>query len=150
MITPKTIEVNIPPGARDGSLIKIPKQGQAGGPGGSERGDLLVKLKLKPHARFTVLGDDLTEELPITPSEAVLGATIEVPTIDGKAEIKVPAGSPSGQRLRLKGQGLNKRGSGRGDLFVRLKIVVPTHPTERERQLYQELATASHFKPRSN
>lgn len=150
VISPKTIDVNIPPGARDGSLIKIPKQGQPGSSGDAERGDLFVRLKLKPHPAFAVSGDDLTEDLPITPSEAVLGTTVEVPTIDGKAETKVPAGSQSGQRLRLRGQGLNKRGNGRGDLYVRLRIVVPTHPTERERQLYSELASVSHFKPRSS
>lgn len=147
VVSPKTIEVNIPPGARAGSVIRIPKQGQPGA-GGAESGDLFVKLQLKPHPQFTVAGDDLTAEVPVTPSEAVLGATIEVPTIDGKAEMKVPAGSQGGQRLRLRGQGLNKRGSGRGDLYVRLKIVVPPQPSERERQLYQELASASQFKPR--
>jgi DnaJ-class molecular chaperone len=128
-------------------VIKIPRQGQPGG-GGAEPGDLFVKLQLKPHANFTVAGDDLTADVPITPAEAVLGATIEVPTIDGKAEMRVPAGSQGGQRLRLRGQGLNKRGSGRGDLYVRFKIVVPPHPSEREKQLYQELASVSQFKPR--
>jgi curved DNA-binding protein len=147
VLSPKTIEVNIPPGARAGSVIKLPKQGQPGA-GGGEAGDLFVRLQLKPQSTFTVTGDDLTVDVPLTASEAVLGATIEVPTIDGKAEMKVPAGSQSGQRLRLRGQGLNKRGGGRGDLYVRLKIVVPTHPTEREKQLYQELASASQFKPR--
>jgi curved DNA-binding protein len=147
VISPKTIDVNIPPGARAGSVIKLPRQGQPG-MGGGEPGDLFVKLQLKPHPTFTVTGDDLTVDVPITASEAVLGATIEVPTIDGKAEMKVPAGSQSGQRLRLRGQGLNKRGGGRGDLYVRLKVVVPTQPSEREKQLYQELAAASQFKPR--
>src|SRR5438128_242586 len=116
--------------------------------GGAEPGDLFVKLQLKSHPNFTVTGDDLTTDVPITPSEAVLGATIEVPTIDGKAEMRVPIGSQGGQRLRLRGQGLNKRGSGRGDLYVRLKIVVPAHPNEREKQLYQELASVSQFRPR--
>jgi curved DNA-binding protein len=147
VLSPKTIDVNIPPGARAGSVIKIPRQGQPGA-GGAEPGDLFVKLQLRQHPKFTVSGDDITTDVPVTPSEAVLGATIEVPTIDGKAEMKVPAGSQSGQRLRLRGQGLNKRGSGRGDLYVRLKIAVPAQPTEREKQLYQELAEASQFKPR--
>ena len=147
VLSPKTIDVNIPPGARAGSVIRLPKHGQPG-TGGGEAGDLFVKLQLKPHPTFTVAGDDLTVEVPVTASEAVLGATIEVPTIDGKAEMKVPAGSQSGQRLRLRGQGLSKRGGGRGDLYVRLKVVVPPQPTEREKQLYQELASASPFKPR--
>ena len=72
-----------------------------------------------------------------------------MPTIDSKAEMKIPAGSQGGQRLRLKGQGLNKRGGGRGDQYIRLKIVVPTNPTEREKQLYKELDETSQFKPRS-
>jgi DnaJ-class molecular chaperone len=79
----------------------------------------------------------------------VLGATIEVPTIDGKAEMKIPAGAQGGQRMRLRGQGLNKRGGGRGDQYVKLKIVVPTHPSEQEKQLYQDLANATNFNPRA-
>jgi DnaJ-class molecular chaperone len=79
----------------------------------------------------------------------VLGATIAVPTIDGKAEVKIPAGAQGGQRMRLRGQGLNKRGGGRGDLYVKLKIIVPTHATEKEKQLYRELSDASHFNPRT-
>ena len=148
VVSPKNIDVNIPPGAREGSVIKLPKQGQPGQNGG-EPGDLFIKLRIKPHTRFTVSGDDITIEVPITASEAVLGSSIEVPTIDSKAEMKIPAGSQGGQRLRLKGQGLNKRGGGRGDQYIRLKIVVPTHPTEREKQLYKELDETSQFKPRS-
>lgn len=148
VVSPKNIDVNIPPGAREGSVIKLSKQGQPG-QGGGEPGDLFIKLRMKPHHRFAVSGDDITAEVPITASEAVLGSAIEVPTIDSKAEMKIPAGSQGGQRLRLKGQGLNKRGGGRGDLYIRLKIVVPAHPTEREVQLYKELDEASQFKPRS-
>jgi curved DNA-binding protein len=140
--------VNIPPGAREGSVIKVARQGQPG-PGVAEAGDLFIKLKVKPHTIFTVSGDDITAEVPVSPSEAVLGATIEVPTIDGKAEMKIPAGAQGGQRMRLRGQGLSKRGGGRGDQYVKLKIVVPTHPSEREKQLYQELTEVSHFDPRA-
>ena len=78
-----------------------------------------------------------------------MGATVAVPTIDGKAEVKIPAGAQGGQRLRLRGQGLNKRGGGRGDQYVKLKVVVPSHPTDREQQLYKELGEASHFNPRA-
>lgn len=77
-----------------------------------------------------------------------MGARIEVPTIEGKAEMTVPAGAQGGQRMRLRGQGLSKRGGGRGDLYVKLKIVVPTHPTDKEKELFKELAQASHFNPR--
>jgi len=146
VLAPKTIDVNIPPAAREGSVIKVGRHGQAGA---SEPGDLYIKLKIRSHPIFSVSGDDITAEVPISASEAVLGATIEVPTIDGKAEVKIPAGSQGGQRLRLRGQGLNKRGGGRGDQYVRLKVVVPTHPTDREKQLYQELSEASHLNPRA-
>ncbi|MGA9769899.1 MAG: DnaJ C-terminal domain-containing protein [Blastocatellia bacterium] len=148
VVSPKNIDVNIPPGAREGSVIKLARQGQPG-QGGGEPGDLLIKLSIKPHQRFVVSGDDITVDVPITASEAVLGSSIEVPTIDSKAEMKIPPGSQGGQRLRLKGQGLNKRGGGRGDQYIRLKIVVPTNPTEREKQLYKELDEASQFKPRA-
>lgn len=146
VLSPRTIDVNIPAAAREGSVIKVSKHGQAGA---SEPGDLYIKLKIKPHPIFTVSGDDISVEVPVSASEAVLGATIEVPTIDGKAEVKIPAGSQGGQRLRLRGQGLNKRGGGRGDQYVRLKVVVPTHPTDREKELYRELNGASHFNPRA-
>jgi DnaJ-class molecular chaperone len=146
VLSPKTIDVNIPPAAREGSVIKVRKHGQAAA---GEPGDLYITLKIKPHSIFTVSGDDITAEAPVSASEAVLGATIEVPTIDGKAEVKIPAGSQGGQRLRLRGQGLNKRGGGRGDQYVKLKIVVPAHPTDREKQLYRELSEASHSNPRA-
>jgi DnaJ-class molecular chaperone len=141
IMNPRTVDVNIPPGARDGSVIKLKGQGQPG--------DLLVRLRVPPHRLFAVSGDDITIETPIAPWEAVLGGTIGVSTLDGKAEIKVPAGSQGGQRLRLRGQGLNKRAGGRGDAYVKLKIVVPGKVTDEEKELYQKLATRSKFDPRS-
>jgi DnaJ-class molecular chaperone len=141
-LNPRTIEIKIPPGARDGSVIKL--KGQA------HPGDLLVRIRVKPHPDFSVSGDDVTVEVPIAPWEAVLGATIEVSTLDGKAEMKVPPGAQGGQRLRLRGQGLNKRDGSRGDAYVKLRIVVPTHPSEQERELFVRLAEKSHFNPRTN
>ncbi|HMG34449.1 MAG TPA: J domain-containing protein [Blastocatellia bacterium] len=142
VMIPRTIDVNIPPGARDGSVIKIKGQGQSG--------ELLVRLRVKPHPTFTVNGDDVSVEIPIAPWEAILGTTVELPTLDGKVETRVPAGSQSGQRLRLRGQGLSKREGGRGDAYVKLKIVVPSHPSEEEKDIYRKLAATSHFKPRGN
>jgi DnaJ-class molecular chaperone len=129
-------------------VIKLKQHGQPR-TSGAESGDLYIKLKVKPHPIFDVSGDDITGEVPVSPSEAVLGATIEVPTLEGKAEVKIPPGAQGGQRLRLRGQGLNKRAGGRGDQYVKLKVVVPSHPTDREKQLYQELREASHFNPRA-
>jgi curved DNA-binding protein len=148
VLSPKTIDVNIPPAAREGSVIKVKQHGQAGF-GGAEAGDLYIRLKIKPDPNFVVSGDDITAEVPISPWEAVLGAAIEVATIDGKAEVKVPAGAQGGQRLRLKGQGLNKRAGGRGDQYVKLKVVVPTHPTDKEKKLFEDLSASSHFQPRA-
>src|SRR5256885_1657406 len=138
----KTIDVRIPPGARNDSKIRIP----GGGPTG---GDLYVRLRQQPHSQFTVNGDDTEAEIAITPWEAALGSTIQVPTLDGKTDIRVPPGVASGQRLRLRGQGLNLRGGGRGDHYVRLKIVVPKELTDAEKKLFQELSRVSDFKPRN-
>jgi curved DNA-binding protein len=140
--TEKTIDVRIPPGARDDSKIRIP----GGGPNGR---DLYVRLHQQPHQQFNVNGDDTEVEVAITPWEAALGGSIQVPTLDGKADIRVPPGIASGQRLRLKGQGLNMRGGGRGDHYVRLKIVVPKELTDAERKLFQELSKVSRFRPRN-
>jgi DnaJ-class molecular chaperone len=133
---------------RDGSTMRLAGQGGSG-TNGSEPGDLYLHIRLRPHPVFTVKGDDLELELSIAPWEAVLGAGVEVPTIDGKVELKVPAGAKAGQRLRLRGQGLNKRKGGRGDEFVRLKVVVPKDVSAEERRLYEELKRVSRFNPRS-
>ncbi len=111
-------------------------------------GDLFVRLKLETHPQLVVKGDDTETEVAISPWEAALGTSVEVPTVDGKAEIKVPPGIASGQKLRLKGQGLNNRDGGRGDHFVRLKIVLPKKLTAEEKKLFEELAKVSEFNPR--
>jgi curved DNA-binding protein len=140
--TEKTIDVRIPPGARDDSRIRIP----AGGPSG---GDLFIRLHQEPHRLFRVNGDDTEVDVAITPWEAALGASVQVPTLDGTADIRVPPGIASGQRIRLRGQGLNIRGGSRGDHYVKLKIVVPKELTEAERKLFEELSKVSQFKPRN-
>jgi len=144
----KTIDVNIPAGVRDGSTVRLAGQGGAGA-NGSEPGDLYLHIRLLPHPVFTVKGDDLEVELPLAPWEAVLGANVEAPTLDGKVAVKIPAGARGGQRLRLRGQGLNKRSGGRGDEYARLKIVVPKEVSAEERRLYEELKRVSRFNPRS-
>jgi len=143
----KSIEVNIPPGVREGSTVRLAGQGGLGA-NGTQPGDLYLHIRLRPHPLFTVRGDDLETELPITPWEAALGTRVEVPTIDGQVDMTIPAGAQTGQKLRLRGQGLNKRGGGRGDEYVRLKIVVPKKITPEERRLYEELRNTSRFDPR--
>lgn len=148
VLRPRTIEVNIPTGVRDGSTIRLAGQG-GGGAGGAQAGDLYLHIRLRPHPTFKVRGDDLEVEMPVAPWEAVLGAKIEVPTIDGQVEVSVPAGAQTGQRLRLRGQGLNRRKGGRGDEYVRLAVVVPRHVTAEERRLFEELRRVSQFNPRA-
>jgi DnaJ-class molecular chaperone len=147
VVKPKTIEVNIPAGVRDGSTVRLAGQGGAG-LNGQQPGDLYLHIRLRPHPVFTVRGDDLEIELSIAPWEAVLGARVEVPTIDGQVEMTIPAGAQAGQRLRLRGQGLNKRRGGRGDEYARLKIVTPKEVTTEERRLYEDLRRVSRFDPR--
>jgi DnaJ-class molecular chaperone len=147
VLKPKTIEVNIPAGVRDGSTVRLAGQGGIG-TNGTQPGDLYLRIRLRPHPVFTVRGDDLEIELPVAPWEAALGTKLEVPTIDGKVELTIPPGAQSGQRLRLRGQGLNKRRGGRGDQFVRLKIMVPKEISAEERRLYEKLREVSHFDPR--
>jgi curved DNA-binding protein len=137
----KTIDVRIPPGARNDSRIRIPN----GGPNG---GDLYIRLKLDPASVFTVKGDDTEVEVEITPWEAALGAAIQVPTLDGKADIRIPPGITSGQKLRLKAQGLSIRTGGRGDHFVKLRLVVPKSLSAEEKQLFEQLRDVSKFNPR--
>jgi len=145
---PKTLDVNIPAGVREGSVIRLAGQGEPG-MGAAPPGDLLLRLRLKPHRLFSVTPEgDVQLDLPVAPWETALGARVNVPTLDGSVEMTIPAGAQGGQRLRLRGQGLNRRGGGRGDEYVRLKIVTPTRPTEKERELFERLAAESRFNPR--
>src|SRR5262249_58657965 len=121
--TPVNIDVKIPPGARNGSLIKV--VGREGTPGRPRGGDLYVKIVVEPHPIFRIDGDDLYFDVPITPWEAALGAVIEIAGMNGRLEVHVSAGARGGKRVRLRGEGLNRRDGGRGDAYVRLDIVVP-------------------------
>jgi curved DNA-binding protein len=135
-------EVDIPPGVRDGQTIRLPGEGGQG-VGGGPPGDLLLRVRLRPHPRFRFRGDDLEVDVPVAPWEAALGAQVEVPTLDGTAKVKVPSGSSCGRRLRLRGAGL-----GGSDLYAVVKIVVPKKLSKRERELFQQLADTSKFDPR--
>ena len=144
----REVNVNFPAGVREGQLIRLAGQGGEGRDGGP-RGDLFLRVALKPHPRFRRRGDhDLDVDLPVTPSEAALGATVAVETPTGTARIRVPAGSSSGRRLRLRGRGFPKRDGGSGDLHAILGIVVPKDLSDRERELYEQLAESSSVNPR--
>lgn len=144
----KTITVKIPAGVAPGSVIRLAGQGH-GGTGGGGPGDLLLTVRLEPHPRYRVEGDDLVVSLPIAPWEAALGAKVDVPTLDGEVTLSIPAGTQSGQRMRIRGRGLPTRQSGaRGDLFVEARIVVPGSLSNEERALYERLRDESPFRPR--
>ena len=139
----REIEVNFPAGVRDGQLIRLAGQGGAGHDGGPP-GDLYLRIALKPHPNFRRRGeDDLDIDLPVAPWQAALGATVPVQTPSGTAQVRVPAGSSSGRRLRLRGRGLPKPGGGSGDLHAIVKITVPKQLSDRERELYEQLAESS-------
>jgi curved DNA-binding protein len=139
---PHAVKARIAPGAVDGQRLRLPGKGGKGWAGG-KNGDLYVDLSFKPHPLYRADGHDLYLDLPLTPAEAALGAPIEVPTLGGAVTLKVPAGTSSGQKLRLGGRGLPRPGGGAGDLFAVAQIVVPATLSERERELYGELAEAA-------
>ncbi|UCG12577.1 MAG: DnaJ domain-containing protein [Deltaproteobacteria bacterium] len=145
--TVQNIQVKIPPGVTDGTRIRLSGKGGEG-MGGGPPGDLYLRVKIEPHPRYRVEGHDLVVEVPVTPWEAALGATVEVPVMDGTVNLKIPAGSQSGQKLRLRGKGLPKKGSQKGDLFARLKVAVPKNLNKREEELFSEMAKVSTFNPR--
>jgi curved DNA-binding protein len=140
-------DVTIPAGVRDGQRIRLAGEGGRGVSGGPS-GDLFLRVRIKPHPRFRLEGRDLYLDLPIAPWEGVLGAQVDVPTLDGKTRVKVPAGSSTGRKLRLRGQGFPGPRGGHGDLYAVLKVEVPKKPTPEERELYERLAQVSDFKPR--
>jgi DnaJ-class molecular chaperone len=145
---PKSLEVTIPTGVRDGSVIRLAGQGEPG-MNGAPAGDLFLQVRIEPHRVFNgVNADDVQVELPVAPWEVALGANVMVPTLDGPVEMKIPAGAQAGQRLRLRGQGLNRRGGGRGDQYVKLNIVIPSKLTDKEKGLFEELAAESRFNAR--
>ena len=139
----REIDVNFPAGVRDGQLIRLAGQGGSGRDGGPS-GDLYLRIAVKPHPNFRRRGDDdLDVDLPVAPWQAALGATVPVQTPGGSAQVRVPAGSSSGRRLRLRGRGLPKPGGGSGDLHAIVKITVPQQLSDRERELYEQLAESS-------
>ena len=136
----KEMKVVVPRGVDTGNRLKISQGGQAGERGGSP-GDLYVYIIIKHHPIFTREGDDVHCELPITFVQAALGATVDAPTIDGKVELKIPEGTQSGQVLKIRGRGIpHLRGEGRGDEFVKIKVLTPKNLSIRQKQLLREFA----------
>jgi curved DNA-binding protein len=146
---PHTFRVHIPKGATDGQRLRLPAKGGPGRNGGKP-GDLYVRLVFQPHPLFRVEGHDLYLDLPLAPWEGVLGAKVLVPTLGGPVELTIKAGTSTGQRLRLAKRGLPKADGTAGDLYAVVQIEVPKTVSERERELYEELAKVSSFNPRKH
>lgn len=144
---PRTLEVNVPAGIREGAKLRLAGQGEAF-PGGSA-GDLFLRVRYLPHPLFRVDGENLQCDVALAPWEAALGARVPVQTLDGSVELNIPAGSSSGRKFRLRGKGLGG-GATRGDLLVRVMIRVPETLDDAQRELWQKLAQASSFSPRQN
>lgn len=143
----ETYQVRIPAGVTEGQRMRVAGRGEAGQGGGSS-GDLFLRVRLARHPEFEVEGHDLVHDLELAPWEAVLGAQVQVPTLEKPVQIKIPAGTQTGQRLRVRGRGLPQRGGARGDLLVAVIVTVPKNITDRERELWEQLARASKFNPR--
>jgi curved DNA-binding protein len=146
---PEPVTVRIPPGAAEGSRVRIREQGAAS-PNGGPNGDLILVIHVEAHQLFTRDGDDLTLEVPITTSEAIKGAKVKVPTFDGDVTVKVPPGTQSGTKLRLRGKGVVRKGREPGDLYARFMIHVPTGSDAKLQELADELATFEHGDVRAN
>lgn len=135
----KQLTVKIPAGVKDGQKIKLRRKGQPS-PDGGEAGDLLITVHVRPHPVFTRDGANLRVDVPVTFTEAALGATIEVPTLDGaRVKMKIPAGTPTGRVLRLKGRGLTTA-KGVGDLLVSVLVAVPSHLSDAAREALEAFA----------
>jgi DnaJ-class molecular chaperone len=146
----RRLDVRIPPGVGSGSRVRVAGEG-AGGVKGGGRGDLYLRVRVTPHPVFERRGDDLYMDLPVTVAEAALGAEVEVPTLKGKVSMKIPPETSSGRTFRLPGYGMPRlKEGGAGDQYVRIKVVVPSGLSPRERELYQELGRLRPENPRSH
>lgn len=146
----KRYAVTVPPGAKDGTRIRLKGKGEDGRAGGPP-GDLQVRIEVEPSSLYTRRGADLVLDVPITYAEAVLGASVEIPTPDGPVALKVPAGSEHGKLLRVAGRGAPRlQGSGRGDLLARIRVTVPRTVSDVEREALEGYASASTEKPRAH
>jgi curved DNA-binding protein len=143
----QTLQVKIPAGVRESQLIRLAGKGQEG-VGGGDSGNLYLRVKFAQHPDFRVRGADLFYDLDLAPWEAVLGATVDIPTLDATVSLKVPAGTLAEQQLRLRGKGLPTRDGTRGDLYAVVSIRVPARLTPEQKVLWEQLATKPTFNPR--
>jgi curved DNA-binding protein len=143
----RTLNVNIPKGVKQGQQIRLAGQG-APGIGQGSSGDLFLEIAFKPHSFYHVESRDIYLDLPVTPWEAALGSTVKVPTPHGIVDMKIPAGSASGKKMRLKGRGIP--GKTTGDFYVVLKICLPQADNEKARAIYEQMKTELNFNPRRN
>jgi curved DNA-binding protein len=135
----ETYQVKIPRGVHEGQRIRLAGQGEAGARGG-KKGDLFLRVRLAKHPDFTVEGSDLIHEEKIAPQQATLGTALKVPTLDGNVRLKIPPGTHGGQRFRLRERGLSSASEKRGDLYVVVQIQIPKKLSEREREIWNQLA----------
>ncbi|MDY6785225.1 MAG: DnaJ C-terminal domain-containing protein [Cyanobacteriota bacterium] len=143
------VDVRIPPGAKPGVRIRVREKGNLN-PYTRKRGDLYLNVELDPHPFFQFEGDNLTCEVPIAPDEAALGASIEVPTLDGMVTMKVPPGIRSGQSLRLRGKGWPSPKGQRSDQLVKIAIAPPSNLSKTEREYYEKLRSIRSYNPRAH
>lgn len=145
--TTKTLQVKVPPGMTDGSVIRLAGQGEKGTGRGAD-GDLLLRVRINPDKRFRIQGRNLYTVVAVTPWEAALGTEITLHTIDGTVTLSVPKGSQNGGKLRLRGKGIPNKKDKAGDIIVELEIRIPENLSKDEQQLFAELSKKSKFKPR--
>jgi len=144
-----TVKVRIPPGVQEAQTIRVPAHGEPG-PGGGPPGDLYLRVRLAAHPDFRVRGPDIYYDLALAPWEGVLGATVSVPTPDGRVSLRIPPGTDNGRQFRVRSRGLLKGRSGeRGDLYVVVNVRLPQQLSEEERALWEKLSRGSHFNPRT-
>ena len=143
----RTLEIRIPPTAHDGLRLRLAGQGHPPANGSGKAGNMHVRIQLQPHPIFQLKGRNIHVDLPVAPWEAVLGGEVEVPTLDGMVTMKLPPGSPTGMKMRLRERGLRTEAN-RGDEIVTVRVVVPQEVTDRERHLFRQLRDISHFRPR--
>jgi curved DNA-binding protein len=146
---PRTFRINVPKGAASGQRLRLPGKGGQGMNGGKP-GDLYVALELAPHPLYRVSGRDLYFDLPLTPWEAVLGAKVEIPTLGGAVEMNIQPGTIAGKKLRLTRRGLPSADGESGDMYAVVRIEIPHVTSAHERELFEQLASASTFNPRKH